>query len=64
MPPSTELAPVFAPAAGLFDQNEPVTLGLPLLDCERSVVYRTDASGWTFSHIPNLGVYQDRLFLM
>lgn len=61
---SSELAPVLAPAAGLFDQNDPATLGLPLMNCERVVVHRADASGWSFSHIPNLGVYQDRLFLM
>jgi len=48
----------------LFDTSDDKSLGLPLLDTERTVVYHATDQNWKFCHTPNLMVYNDQIYLM
>jgi len=48
----------------LFDQRNPVTLGLPVIRAEHQVVYRATEDTYKFCHQQNLGVWKDKLYLM
>ena len=48
----------------LFDQRNPVTLGLPTVRAEHQVLYAATADSYKFCHQQNLGVWNGRLYLM
>ncbi len=53
--------PPIRAAEGLFDPSNEITLGLPSLESEQTLLYRAAEDGYKFCHHPNLVVFQDRL---
>ena len=60
---ANDMAPI-RPAAKLFDQRQPNTLGLATIRGKHRSIYRATADGYKFCHHANLGVWRDRLYLM
>ncbi len=48
----------------LFDQRNPVALGLPVIRAEHQVLYRATEETYKFCHQQNLGLWKARLYLM
>ncbi|MEO1999000.1 MAG: exo-alpha-sialidase [Planctomycetaceae bacterium] len=51
-------------SAGLFDQQQPTTLGLTAIRGRHQHIYRATADGYKFCHHANLAAWRDRLYLM
>ena len=51
-------------AEGLFDQSQRDTLGLPIIRGEHYVLYRATKDSYKFCHQQNIGVFQDRIYVM
>ena len=47
---------------GLFDQSQPLTLGLRTIKADHIIIYRATSDSYKYSHHANLGVFQGRLF--
>lgn len=62
-PVNADASPIRA-AVGLFDHARPDTLGLTALPGEHTLLYQATNDGYKYSHHPNLGVFQGRLFAM
>jgi hypothetical protein len=58
------LSPVISIRDGLFDHDERRSLGLEILEIERTPVYVADEDNWKFSHTSNLIVFDGMLHLM
>ena len=56
--------PLIKTARGLFDQEQPESLGLNPIPGEHQVLFHAKAESYKFCHQQNIGVYQDRLYLM
>ncbi len=61
-PPETE--PLIEAVEGLFDQDQPATLGLGVAVGENVTLYRASAAGYKFCHHANIGVFKNRLYAM
>ena len=56
--------PLIKTARGLFDQEQPESLGLNSIPGEDQVLFHAKAKSYKFCHQQNIGVYQDRLYVM
>ena len=58
----TEPPPLIEVKAGLFDQGDPLTLGLPTIQGEHTVLYCATQDSYKFCHQQNIGIFKDRLY--
>jgi len=62
-PAEADASPIRA-GVGLFDHAQYETLGLHHLPGEHTLLYEATNDGYKYSHHPNLGVFQGRLYAM
>ena len=60
----SKVQPLIKITSGLFDQEKPESLGLNLIHGEHRILFRATAESYKFCHHQNIGIYQDRLYVM